>query len=129
MGMFRSVMASCGSGASTVSTPSRDRDDLMASGLVPFGSKNSLLYSLYTDFVSDFSSCFAWTWKQLENYVSNAATLLVTNQSFVYPDKSSACRVHLNDSERWHDACAFQPILYFVDINKHASFSWIIYLH
>lgn len=34
-----------GRGASTVNTPSLLRDDLMLSGLVPFGNKNSRLYS------------------------------------------------------------------------------------
>lgn len=48
-----------GSGASTVRTPSLLKDDLICSGLTPFGSKNSRLYSLYTDLVSDFSSCLA----------------------------------------------------------------------
>ena len=34
-----------GNGASTVSTPSVDKDDLIISGFVPFGRRNSLLYS------------------------------------------------------------------------------------
>lgn len=48
-----------GSGASTVSTPSLLSEDLMLSGLVPLGNRNSRLYSLYTDLLSVFSSCFA----------------------------------------------------------------------
>ena len=63
IGMSFSPAPSAGKGASTVSTPSLLRDDLMVSGFVPFGRRNSRLYSLYTDFVSDFSSCLAWTWK------------------------------------------------------------------
>jgi hypothetical protein len=48
-----------GRGASTVSTPSLLRDDLMLSGFVPLGSMNSRLYSRYTDLLSVFSSCLA----------------------------------------------------------------------
>lgn len=51
-----------GRGASTVSTPSFERDDLIVSGFTPFGNKNSRLYSRYTDLLSLFSSCFAWTY-------------------------------------------------------------------
>jgi hypothetical protein len=40
------VMAGTGSGASTVNTPSLLNDDLILSGLQPFGNKNSRLYSL-----------------------------------------------------------------------------------
>lgn len=50
-----------GNGASTVSTPSRDRDDFIRSGFVPSGKRNSLLYSRKTLLESDFSSCFAYT--------------------------------------------------------------------
>ena len=35
----------------------------MSSGFVPWGSKNSLLYSLYTDLPPPLSSCLAWTCK------------------------------------------------------------------
>lgn len=48
-----------GKGASTVSTPSLLREDLMLSGFVPLGSMNSRLYSRYTDLLSVFSSCLA----------------------------------------------------------------------
>ena len=50
-----------GRGASTVSPPSLLRDDLILSGFVPLGSMNSRLYSRYTDLLSVFSSCLAWT--------------------------------------------------------------------
>lgn len=36
-------------------------DERICSGFTPFGNKNSRLYSRYTLFVSDFSSCFACT--------------------------------------------------------------------
>ena len=46
IGMRLSPASMAGNGASTVNTPSLDNDDLINSGLVPFGNKNSLLYSL-----------------------------------------------------------------------------------
>lgn len=61
MGINFSPAPRAGSGASTVKTPSLLSDDLIVSGFVPFGNKNSRLYSLYTDLLSVFSSCFAWT--------------------------------------------------------------------
>lgn len=39
------VKAGCGSGASTVSTPSLDKLERISSGFTPVGSKNSRLYS------------------------------------------------------------------------------------
>lgn len=62
IGISFSPVPIAGSGASTVSTPSLLSEDLILSGLVPLGSRNSRLYSLYTDLLSVFSSCFAWTW-------------------------------------------------------------------
>lgn len=59
MGINFSPAVKAGNGASTVSTPSLLSDERICSGFTPFGSKNSRLYSLYTLFVSDFSSCLA----------------------------------------------------------------------
>lgn len=66
IGISFSPVPIAGSGASTVSTPSLLNEDLILSGLVPLGSRNSRLYSLYTDLLSVFSSCFAWTWNKKE---------------------------------------------------------------
>lgn len=82
MGMSFSPMPIAGRGASTVRTPSLLNEDLMLSGLVPFGSKNSRLYSLYTILLSDFSSCFAFT----NNLLS---TVLTTISSGVYWETSN----------------------------------------
>lgn len=46
MGIIFSGAPKAGRGASTVSTPSLLNDDFIHSGFVPFGSKNSRLYSL-----------------------------------------------------------------------------------
>lgn len=46
MGINFSPDAIAGNGASTVKTPSLLKDDLISSGLVPFGNRNSRLYSL-----------------------------------------------------------------------------------
>lgn len=54
-------MAGWGKGASTVRMPSLDKELRIDSGSVPAGSKNSRLYSLYTDLPDPFSSCLAWT--------------------------------------------------------------------
>lgn len=62
MGIRVSPAVSAGRGASTVRTPSLLREERIDSGLTPLGSRNSRLYSLYTLFVSDFSSCLACTY-------------------------------------------------------------------
>lgn len=82
MGMSFSPVPIAGSGASTVRTPSLLNEDLMLSGFVPFGNKNSRLYSLYTDLLSVFSSCFAWTNSLL-------STVLTTISSGVYWETSN----------------------------------------
>lgn len=51
----------CSSGTSTVKTPSRDSEDLIKSGFVPSGNRNSLLYSRNTFLESEASSCLACT--------------------------------------------------------------------
>jgi len=74
-----------GRGASTVSTPSLLRDDLILSGFVPLGSMNSRLYSRYTDLLSVFSSCLAWTRSLLSTVfttISSGWYWLTSNRNF-----------------------------------------------
>lgn len=74
MGISFSPDPIAGSGASTVRTPSLLSEDLILSGFTPFGSRNSRLYSLYTDLLSVFSSCLAWTWTERQRILAFRGT-------------------------------------------------------
>ncbi|CAN7986520.1 unnamed protein product, partial [Ixodes hexagonus] len=86
MGMVRSRPGAsrAGRGASIVSTPSLDSDERICSGLVPLGSRNSRLYSRYTERFSDFSSCLAWT----KVWSDRLSTVLTTISSGAYWETS-----------------------------------------
>ncbi|CAN8003618.1 unnamed protein product [Ixodes pacificus] len=83
MGIVRSRLgaSSAGRGASIVRMPSLESDERICSGLVPLGSRNSRLYSRYTERFSDFSSCLARTWSRL-------STVLTTISSGTYWETS-----------------------------------------